>query len=105
VNVAKKFGYELELIEGAAFQHPDYGINHCWTIFDNKIIDLTATQFNVKNKIHIVSIKNKEYTEVSRGKTAIKNVKEYWCDQSPHNYRNELNKRKRKIIKIIQSII
>lgn len=40
------------------------GFCHCWLEWQNYIVDITATQFNLKRKIHIVSTNTKLYNKI-----------------------------------------
>lgn len=60
--------------------------SHCWVEVDDKIIDITATQFNVKQKIFITNKNNKKYIKESVGLTALSGVK-LWGYQNPNNYK------------------
>ena len=38
-----------------------FGETHCWVCVNGRIVDITATQFGVKEKVHIVSACNRHY--------------------------------------------
>ncbi len=89
VSIAKRYGYNLSLIEGIAFEDhmPDdtydkndkyQSINHCWVQYQGKIIDLTATQFANVAKIHIVKDTNKKYYAVRKNQSVINSFKNDW---------------------------
>ena len=52
----KRNGYKTRFVIGKCF-----GDNHCWVELNQSIIDLTATQFNLFDKVHITKINDKNY--------------------------------------------
>ena len=97
--LARKLGYNLTLIEGMAFENyvdPDgtnkNDINHCWITYKGKIIDLTATQFGSKRKVHIVNVSNKNYIKI-RVANISKSFKTWPYNQSPDTFKKELRNR------------
>ena len=111
VSIAKRYGYKLNLIEGVAFEPCDYDFdidtNHCWVQYKGKIIDLTATQFGVKTKIHVVDDTNKNYHTVKRNQAVIKSMKNDWPrEQTPYSNSNKrsLAKASEKIIEALEKI-
>lgn len=98
--LSKKMGYDIALIEGAAFDGwvSDDGINHCWNLYDGKIIDITATQFGVHRKVHIVNADNKKYIP-KRKIVNLTRTFEHWLDeQSPLVYQKELKERAKHLV-------
>ena len=105
VMVGRKFGYNLSLVEGAAFEgddftyaddeFADYDINHCWVEHKGKIIDLSAKQFNPSlRKVHVVDVDDNEYWPVRRNNAVRKDFKAQWPnEQSPYTYIKELRER------------
>lgn len=105
VMVGRKFGYNLSLVEGAAFEgddftyaddeFTDYDINHCWVEHKGKIIDLSAKQFDPSlRKVHVVDVDDNEYWPVRRNNAVRKDFKAQWPnEQSPYTYIKELRKR------------
>lgn len=104
VMMGRKFGYNLSLVEGAAFEGAyeeineddlDILVNHCWVEYKGTIIDLSAKQFNPSlQKVHVVSTSSDEYWASCRGNEVRKNMKFEWPhDQSPYSYLKELRKR------------
>lgn len=83
--VAKKFGFHLTLVEGAAFTRCS-DPNHCWAQYKKLIIDITATQFGCSDKVHVVKVGNKNYKVIRRLSKTRKNFKFDWGDQSPYEY-------------------
>lgn len=51
----------------------DEGDNHCWVDVDNNIIDITATQFGIRDKIFITTYNNSSFY-VSMG-----HIKSIYC--------------------------
>ncbi len=107
VMMGRKFGYNLTLVEGVAFEYVDDEetiedlrdqTNHCWVEYKGMIIDLTATQFALVKKVHIVGAADEKYWPTDRNNTVRKNLKADWPDdQSPYSYLKELRKRANKL--------
>ena len=111
VMVGRKFGYNLSLVEGAAFdgtgdefeysddEFADYDINHCWVEHKGKIIDLSAKQFNPSlKKVHVVDVDDNEYWPINRNNAVRKDFKAQWPnEQSPYTYIKELRERANKL--------
>jgi len=107
VMMGRKFGYNLSLVEGAAFdgsgdefeysndEFADYDINHCWVEHKGKIIDLSAKQFDPSlKKVHIVDVDDNEYCPINRNNAVRKDFKANWPnEQSPYTYIKELRER------------
>jgi hypothetical protein len=79
------------------------GFTHCWVETEDKIIDLTATQFGLQSKIYILK-KNgnraKKYTPKMKGKKAIIELNSW---DYPANWKINLSRRlKRKIARLIE---
>ncbi len=83
--LARKFGFHLTLVEGCAFEDWTEP-NHCWTQYKDTIIDITATQFGCRNKVHVVAIGNKNYKVIRRLTKTRKGFKHDWGNQSPYEY-------------------
>lgn len=70
----KRRGIRSKVISGKYYSSPKYrkgdvignwGMTHCWLEVDDKIVDITATQFfNVTSKVYIVSNSNEKYRAV-----------------------------------------
>lgn len=112
VMVGKKFGYNLTLIEGIAFEGPPPELyededddeyvdnpNHCWVEHKGMIIDLSAMQFDPNlDRVHITDIGDEEYWPLKRNNAARKNMRTDWPnEQSPYTYIKELRKRADKL--------
>ncbi len=112
VMMGKKFGYNLTLIEGIAFEGPPAepyededddenadNLNHCWVEHKGTIIDLSAMQFDSSlKKVHITDIGDEEYWAFRRNNAVRKSLKNEWPgDQSPYSYIKELRKRANKL--------
>lgn len=108
VMVGRKFGYNLSLVEGAAFDGSDdefvysdddkfceFDINHSWVEHNGKIIDLSAQQFDPSlKKVHVVGVDDNEYWPIKRNNAVRKDFKTNWPnEQSPYTYIKELRKR------------
>lgn len=102
--LARKFGYNLTLVEGIAFEDvdpediPDDSVNHCWTAIDGKVVDITATQFGSDRKVHIANVGDGNYFVVKEnrqtGPQRLKTIFKAWPnDQSPLLFINELKRR------------
>lgn len=86
----KKRGVSSKVIKGSYYLSPKdqngdafsrLGMAHCWLEVDKKIVDITATQFDVTPKVYIVSRMNRKYR-------AVQEVKDYdllwnWGNQRP----------------------
>jgi len=89
-TVINRLGGKAQLIKGQ-FD----GGHHCWVAIDNKIYDLTATQFNKKlAKVLYLTPENNNYKRYKielKGTQAIKDIKK-WGDQSPFKHKSFVNK-------------
>lgn len=93
--LARHFGYHLKMVEGAAFDSNIDFTNHCWLVYNDKVIDITATQFGCQKKVNIVRVGNQNYHERKRS-----TEKGFWKwpeDQSPITFKNELKRRARRL--------
>lgn len=88
-------GDQPSLVKGMAFDpifddiegdDLDEQINHCWVELDSKIIDITATQFGIKNRVHIVSIDDENYQPIIIDANPTSKLFEGWGNQSPFNH-------------------
>ena len=85
--LAEKHNYKVTFVQG---QYGSYYItsdpthvNHCWVIYNNKIVDITATQFGIKDPVHVVDLKEaKHYFPVFHHDRIDKD----WGDQNPKRY-------------------
>lgn len=104
VRLAGRLKFKATLVEGIAFEPDNYSpselhkmINHCWTEFDGRVYDITATQFDNVKKVHVVQIPNPDYVPVRKGDAARKAIFdsswEEWGEQSPVAYLDNLNAR------------
>lgn len=90
--LAKKRGYNMSFIEGRyGYDDGDFhwaDTNHCWTVYDHLVVvDVTATQFWVKDKVHTVLVrKSEKYVPVRKNRTALNKVNCGWGNQSPARY-------------------
>lgn len=95
-RVLKKFGYNAEFVVGEFIEY-NYPADHAFVIVDNKIIDITATQFGLQ-KIVIRNIKNRKYKPLKKGNAALYNLR-HWCNsQKPSTHRKTLDKAYRKTL-------
>lgn len=70
-----------------------YCYNHCWNEWEEFIIDITATQFNVAEKVSILSKKEAiHYYPIKRGSIFVSSFESYvWNPvQNPYSYMDEL---------------
>ncbi len=68
--------------------NPD-DINHCWTEYKNYIIDITATQFHIKERVYICNKKdNKYYYPIQKNEK----FGYTWGDQNPFEYTKKINR-------------
>ena len=82
----EKYGYDVTFVQGQYgsdfITTPGY-LNHCWTEYNSRIIDVTATQFGIKEKVHIISVKEAiKYFPVHYHDK----VSADWGDQNPGKY-------------------
>lgn len=90
-KMARRAKYKVNIIQGnfGKDYYPDNynNINHCWIEYGNYIIDITATQFGIKDKIYIIE-KNKtdQYLTVRDDGIFIS-----WHAQDPEEYKKEIN--------------
>lgn len=108
--LAAGFGYDLRMVEGVAFDPWDIDMlrndaddedeiscNHCWLEWNGYIIDITATQFNAHNGVHIVKIGNQNYFAIAEldvsDRALSKSFREWPGEQSPVRFRAELKMR------------
>ena len=107
--VAERFDYDVILVEGVAFDFFDFknslsdNINHCWTEYNGKIYDLTATQFGSSRTVHIVNKTNKNYYAINAGikvddHNLSESFREWPSEQAPILFKRELQKRAEKVV-------
>ena len=111
VMMGRRFGYNLTLIEGSAFEGPPSDLyededdylgsddpNHCWVEYKGMIIDLSAMQFDSSlKKVHVTDIGDEEYWPLRRNNAARKSMKDWPDTQTPYSYIKELRKRANKL--------
>lgn len=88
-ELAKKEGYRVSFVEGN-FSNNKYTAwdrdipNHCWVEYKKVILDITATQFGIQEKVYIVERENdKRYKVISTGRKAFSGMKEWPQEQNP----------------------
>jgi hypothetical protein len=75
------------------------GYHHAWVELNDKIIDITATQFGVTSKVYIVKktgIRGRSYHPKKRGKAAVISVGKW---DYPSNWRKSLARQLKKEIR------
>ncbi len=99
-KILKKNKIHSELTLGWYLSDSD-PIGHCWVelVKESKIVDITATQFGIKEKVFVSSPKHHRYHLCKQGKSAEFYISEYWGTQSPRTYEKELRDIYRKVIK------
>lgn len=107
VSVARRYGYNLSLVEGVAFEDDmeDDFVNHCWVQYRGKIIDLTATQFDVESNIHIVNVTNKKYRAIRKNQSVINSLKNKWPSHQTlygNQIRHKYKAARKKIVEAVQ---
>ena len=75
----KRIGIRIKLIYG--FYGNSSG--HCWLNIEDKIIDITATQFGVSRKVFVTSISNAKYDRLKEMKSMSEIKIDGWGDHSP----------------------
>ena len=92
--VAKEFGYHVDIIEGRydVGDGEDYDVNHCWNVYGEHVIDLTAKQFDSKARaIHITEAIDRTYIPFNLNLDAYKSLKSMWpVEQSPFDCKHLL---------------
>ena len=95
--LARQFGYHLTLVEGAAFNDDEDDsykrVNHCWAVYRGMVIDITATQFDVIEKVYITPVGSPDYYVIRRSTEESFDTDGGWFEQSPLLYKNELKAR------------
>lgn len=89
-ELGRMYNYVIDIVEGEAFIFNNGNANHSWNRYKNKIIDITATQFDSKlEPIHIVDIKDsRDYTPFSANDLA--SFAEWPKEQSPIVHANKI---------------
>lgn len=83
-------GLPAVLVQGLFFRpQNDWGLDHCWVEIAGQILDVTATQFNVKEKVLIVPATDPRFRPIHRGDAALKDLTEWPSEQQPWNYYEE----------------
>lgn len=101
-KVFKHCGYKSEFVVG--FFKPDnsnYPLDHAFVICDSKIVDITATQFNL-DEIIIRKVNDKNYSIYKQNRMAVQDLKEWPDYQQPATHRHFLNKAFNKTINRLQ---
>ena len=83
--LAKKYKFEVTFIQGQYGKHyydNPYYLNHCWIEYNSRIIDITATQFNIKDSVYIVEKNHNYYHPVYTHDRMIGD----WRNQNPNKY-------------------
>lgn len=88
----KKFKLDSHFITGFYYDLTDNSKScHCWVELNDSIIDITATQFNIKNRVHVVSAKTEDYIEDLRNRQATRYINENWIpNQTVKHNLNEI---------------
>lgn len=83
--LAKKYDYDVTFVQGqyGSVFYKDH-LNHCWTEYNSRIIDITATQFGIKDPIHIIEKSVATYYHPVHFHDKMSGD---WGDQNPKNYR------------------
>ncbi len=93
-KVLKRVGIQSEFVMGQwiPWAWEDLA-NHCWVEVPrlNIIVDITATQFGVPERVHIVE-PGQPYLEMCRGNTATRRMGKHWEGQSHVWYSDKLKK-------------
>jgi len=91
--LASRLGFSLQCVQGV-YVYDGYTIydnpNHCWNVYRGTIIDVTATQFGVRNKVHITSVGDSVYGEHYRMEDYNKFFKKWPTCQTPSDYSDSL---------------
>lgn len=84
----KKLKFDSHFITGLYLDPKDESKSyHCWVELDNHVVDITATQFGIKDRVNIVSSNSEDYAEDLRNRQATRYINENWiCNQTiKHN--------------------
>lgn len=79
-------GYSAKFVRG--FYRGD---NHCFVICNNQIIDITATQFDIREEVYITDSNDNRYDLIDEDSDALNYLNDNWpSDQIPQSYVEEL---------------
>ncbi len=100
-SLAKKAGIDILFVQGRFLRCADdyellketklrsHHINHCWNLYKNHIIDVTATQFGFKDKVFIQDKKEaKQHCPIEVNKRP--NTSDWDPLQNPSQYTGEI---------------
>lgn len=77
--------------------------NHCWvSLADDMIVDITATQFNIKNRVHVAQ-SGLPYMPSLEGEPALAKLRKYWGGQAPHHYKDLLGHIENTTVQTVQN--
>lgn len=97
VRVLRRLGVQASFVMGY-YGDPDNPYNdidhpnHCWVKLQDRglLIDVTATQFDVVERVHITSATNTRYTQLYNDRRAVFQLGR-WCGQSHVFYTSQLS--------------
>ena len=86
-KVLRKFGYRVNVVNGKfrdnyAFNN-NVGYDHCWVEYGTNIIDITATQFQIKDEIFICKAGNNCHYIKGIVKNSVENFSNWDISQRP----------------------
>jgi Zn-finger protein len=77
-RLARKYGYNISFAQGEAFR----GSEHCWVVHNEKIYDITVTQFESNYPtVYVTNITNSKYKVERFNKDARKYIKDGWPEE------------------------
>lgn len=101
-RVCKRLGIKSTFVMGhwhKLGEHgPDPWNNHCWVQVDDKIYDVTATQFEVADRVHVTDASDVRYRPKHLGLSAKRQLAT-WSYQSQMEYRTYLDDIARRVYK------
>ena len=64
---------------------------HCWLEFEDNILDITASQFGIKNRIFVTKLNDLRYKVIVKNDLAVFAVEKHWpFEQKPSSYSKDL---------------
>lgn len=75
-NSLKSYGYKAYAFYGEFIDENGKHHHHCWTETDDELIDLTATQFGIEEKVFRIKINSAEYDKLYRKISELKSIQD-----------------------------
>jgi len=102
-KLLKKNKIHSELVAG--YYVHTVPVGHCWVelIQSAHIVDITATQFGINDKVYIKKVDGDKMYKVSRHGKAAEHVLKSWGNQNPFSYEQDLRDIYKRISKKCQN--